>query len=275
MKLECCTWHRMHSQGNRFIIALTTESTWNTMQVLEGFRRLQAVYPADQWILLYTVPNKSSWAIKFWNADESVALACGNGTRCAAHLLYRLGLAEDSVVFQGPVSELHAEVQCDTQDHAQVTVFQGVEKLCVLEEIQQTFPEHAWHFLHHHSAHMQAVNVGNLHLIVCGLDSPTHIIDTYHARFGQKFLREPSTTRTFSGNISYVCADLARQEGEIATWEYGVGPTGACGSAACAALATFKHVYGCQALALRFPGGVIRTHYDQGCWHCADSYYLQ
>lgn len=278
MRAAQITWHTLHSQGNRFIVALASKifsDALNIDAVLEQFRKLNTIYPCDQWIYVYPLSIEPFWAIQFWNSDGSRALACGNGTRCAAHLLHQLKLGDASLSIKGPVGLLHAVVSPKTSTHAEVTVFQGAGKLLLTQKIQHTFCPHAWQFLCDHTAYMQAVDMGNLHLVLLGPDDPIHIIQTYHKLFGERYISHPPKAHIFSGNISYVRVNPATQEADVATWENGVGPTQACGSAACAALVTMRSQNGRFALTLHFPGGIIETYDDEGCWHSANSYYVQ
>jgi diaminopimelate epimerase len=268
------TWHYLHSQGNRFIVAIAATPPLDVTYLLKQFRHLHTAYPSDQWICLHPLAEDPFWEIQFWNCDGSRALACGNGTRCAAHLLYQFGLADAVLEMQGPVSILQAQVSSRTVEHAEVLVFQGEGRMRSLQSIQQTFSASAWRFLCEHASSVQAVEIGNLHLVLYGPEDPVHKIQTYHTLFGTDFLLQAPKVRTFSGNISYVRLNPPTQEADIMTWENGVGTTQACGSAACAALSALRSYDGRSALTLRFPGGIIQTYYDAGCWHSADSYYL-
>lgn len=274
MRSAHMTWHYLHSQGNRFIVAIASKFSLDMALLLKQFRHLHTAYPADQWICLNPLSEDPFWEIHFWNCDGSRALACGNGTRCAAHLLYQFGLTDAILEMKGPVGALHAHISSKTVEHAEVTVFQGVGKLRGLQDVQKTVSSPAWRFLCEHTSNVQAVEIGNLHLVLYGPEDPVHKIQTYHTLFGKEYLLQAPKAHTFSGNISYVRIDPPTQEADIVTWENGVGPTQACGSAACAVLSALRSQDGRFAVTLRFPGGIIQTYYDSGCWHSADSYYI-
>ncbi|GAB6176649.1 diaminopimelate epimerase [Desulfobaculum senezii] len=106
---------KMHGSGNDFVLidnrALrlpqAAMSEWAAHVCPRGFG-----IGADGLIFLQDAPERQDvdYVWHFYNGDGSRAEMCGNGSRCAARLAARLGLAGSSHVFGTDAGPIHAEV---------------------------------------------------------------------------------------------------------------------------------------------------------------------
>ena len=273
----------MRAQGNSFLLHVTVlktieEELQNTGQVLNTFTEKSVQYPVDQFIWLIYDQKSAVWYLRFWNRDGSSAKACGNGTRCAAHILYRLGYVGSEVLFQGPIGPLRALIEEQTPNTSEtfqtVTVCQGEGRFVSLQAIKKLFTQAEWEYFKEtkkKEGYLRGVDIGNLHMVVLGARDPVSSIQAYEEH-------RSSQRKYFYGyhgiNISYVGYSTSKKA-TIATWEKGVGPTLSCGSAACAALMVLAERYSIDKVTLQFPGGPITVTYciKEGYCHTAPSYY--
>ncbi|ETZ04869.1 diaminopimelate epimerase [Holospora undulata HU1] len=278
--------HLMRSQGNSFLLRITFSENVEkafclTQSVLELFFSLCSVCPVDQFIELICDNETTRWHIRFWNCNGTVAKACGNGTRCAAHLLYRLGYCGAKMTFHGPVGLLNTSIEmgmpfCDEGDKKvqnlfqDVSVHQGKGRGISLKFAEKNFSKKEWEYFKQNDSYIGGVDVGNFHLIIIGKEDPFLYVRFYH----EQFKKNLSTYRENFFNISYVRYKTSGNA-DISTWERGVGPTLACGSAACAALVALRKIYPISQVRLYFPGGPISVFYceKKGYEHKASSVY--
>jgi len=262
----------MESQGNSFLIYVTKDSAFSEIKILSIFDKLNKIYSVDQFIHVFPSLAQNLWRIRFWNCDGSEALACGNGTRCAAHLLYRLAEAPTDNTFEGPVGTLRTCIKSYTEHTARVAVLQGNGRALPIDQVQSMFSLEEWCYLTSNSKEIYGVDMGNKHIILHTDSPPLYFVHTYHSLFGVSRLakvKSQNISEEYAINISYV-EYLDPTTARIATWEHGVGPTLACGSAASAAfIGRGKQLFNIKLL---FPGGQIDVRYDRGVWHTASSH---
>lgn len=218
---------KMHGAGNDFVMLdLRDGSAPPTAAQAAAIADRRRGIGCDQLILIEDSPTGlADFGLAFLNADGSPSAACGNGTRCAAHLLMaETGADHLSLETEGGI------LDCDALPDGRVTVDMGHPRLgwqdIPLSEDRDT--------LHLGIAEGPVsdpvgVSMGNPHAVffVDDLDAvpiekvgprlERHKLFPERANIGFAEVRGPKTIR-------------------LRVWERGSGLTLACGSGACAAL---------------------------------------
>lgn len=124
------TFHKMQGSGNDFILFDNTElklpvekmSIWAKTLCKRAF-----AVGADGMIFLDRANEPDlDFVWNFFNSDGSRAEMCGNGSRCASSLAYRLGLAGKSHVFGTDAGPVKAQVLDEDMVKVQLTPPQAV-----------------------------------------------------------------------------------------------------------------------------------------------------
>ncbi len=184
----------------------------------------------DQLLLIEPRKSAGDAVVRIWNPDGSVALACGNGSRCVAELL--LGETGKSIVTLSTASGL---IHCTRADDGCVTVDMGEPRLdwqdIPLSERMDTRildiklgPIDAPVLFG-----PSAVNMGNPHCIFFVENAEAHDLK----KFGPMIEHHPLFPERANISLAQV---MGRGEIRLRVWERGAGLTQACGTAACAAV---------------------------------------
>lgn len=207
---------------------------------------------ADGVIVLRATTNQT-WRMSIWNADGSRAEMCGNGARCAAQYLWRLGLVEEPALTLDTEAGPH---RCERVGESAVRVFMAVPSF-VPGDLPMT-AEHplidtTW-VVGGASLRATAVSLGNPHLVV--FDAPT---GEKRDALAQQLARDPR----FPEGVNVGFAEIDDGVGglRLEVFERGAGWTKACGTGACAAAATAvrtERLPADQAVAVALPGGMLR-----------------
>lgn len=186
----------------------------------------------DQMMVLHAPKTKDTEAfVRIYNADGSEAGACGNGMRCVGWLLSEaLGRRELNV------ESIAGVLAIDVRDSSSITVDMGAPRfdwrdIPLAEEFRDTRaielqigPIDA-PVLHSPSV----VNVGNPHAVFWVDDVMAFDL----GQIGPMLENHPIFPERANISLAHVAS---RDAITLRTWERGAGLTGACGSAACAAL---------------------------------------
>ena len=197
---------------------------------------------------------------RIWNADGSVAQQCGNGARCIAAWLVRDGAAPASgnFVIDSPAGT--HEVARDAQGGFAIDM--GVPQFA-----PQAVPLHGWHDAQDEYAldvdgiaiRFGAVSMGNPHAVVEAADVATAPI----AGLGSALQANAAFPQSVNVGFAEV---VSRGHVRLRVYERGAGETLACGSGACAAVASLVRrgrVDADREIAVDLPGGRLRIRYDQ------------
>lgn len=211
----------MHGLGNDFVILDGRE---NGLKLSLEQRRLIANRKrgvgCDQLIVLERSEN---WVemnfMRIYNPDGSEAEACGNATRCVAHLLMREDQV-DHIVLETVAGSLN----CWREGEQLVRVEMGHPKLN-WKEIPLSKECDTLHLPLEHDP--VAVSMGNPHCIF--FVGKVGNVDV--EKLGSKFETDPLFPN--KTNVEFVEV-LAPDHLRMQVWERGVGITEACGSGACA-----------------------------------------
>jgi diaminopimelate epimerase len=212
---------KMHGLGNDFVIIDGRE---NGLSLNEDQRRhisdRKRGVGCDQLIVL---ERSKSWAemnfMRIYNPDGSEAEACGNATRCVAHLLMREDQV-DNIVIETVVGSLN----CWREGEQLVRVEMGKPKLN-WNEIPLSKKCDPLHLPL--EADPVAVNMGNPHCVFFIDDVAAIDLE----KIGPRFETDPLFPK--KTNVEFVQI-LAPDHVRMRVWERAAGITQACGSGACA-----------------------------------------
>ena len=240
---------KMHAQGNDFVFL----DGFNSELALIDFAQLaiDVCKPhfgvgADGLVLITPTPGYDGRMV-IYNSDGSIAEMCGSALRCVTHFLHhktgkeKLLIKTDSgpkrgiITGNGEIVEVNIGSAVIVKDNISVEGQTG-----------------------------SLVDVGNLHYVVYTND----LSDNPHLKYGWAIEHNPYFPKTV--NVQY--AQMVNDSKIILKiWENACGPTLACGTGACATVATGrKHLGLADVVTVQMPGGDVVIKYDV----IDDSYWL-
>jgi diaminopimelate epimerase len=180
------------------------------------------------------------------NADGSIAEMCGNGLRCAAlHLALGRGLERGALLVETDAGAMRCELE-RTGESAVVVADMGVVR--VLGDVDVDVSGER--------VSLTRVDAGNPHAVA------------FRAVTREQLERLGPTLAVASVFERGTNVEFARVDGEVLdvlVWERGAGPTLACGTGACAAVAAAraKGVLTSRGpVRVRLPGGELEVRFD-------------
>ncbi len=117
--MSTISFHKMHGSGNDFILMDNREIglTPDVMPLwAKALCRRAFSVGADGFIVLEPGNGDIQVRWHFFNADGSRAEMCGNGSRCAAALAHRLGLAPANLILGTDAGPIQAQVFPETNE---------------------------------------------------------------------------------------------------------------------------------------------------------------
>ncbi|OLL52872.1 diaminopimelate epimerase [Bartonella henselae] len=247
---------KMDGLGNQIIVADMRESTHAlTPQAILSLAADSQTY-FDQIMAIHPPTKKEAdFRIEIWNADGSMANACGNGTRCVIAWLTDHNYGE---IFrlETPAGIVEGKRQIDNL----ISVDMGcpnfnAKEMPVSREIIDT-----------NHVELTAgplrdaclVFIGNLHAIFF-VENDIQYIPL--EKYGSKLEHDPLFPQRC--NISIACV-TSQESLNLRTWERGAGLTQACGSAACAsAVAAYRRGLTKRNIDVNLPGGTLNIFYRE------------
>jgi len=241
---------RMSGAGNIFTIVdyRKNKDEFSKKQIKEISNTQKT--KCDQFIVIR--PSiKADCAIDIFNKDGSRVGACGNASRCVAHLII-----EESGNYKISIETDHDILECKKKDD-KIEVNMGIPRfnwrqIPLKREVKSNkfrikYPKiENWEF--------GVVNIGNPHLITF-ID---HIIeDELFFEVGPFLEKHPLFPEKINVEFAHI---IAPNHIKVRVWERGVGETMACGSGACAvaAMAMKKSLIDCEKkIIISFSGGDI------------------
>jgi diaminopimelate epimerase len=240
---------KMHGLGNDFVVVDARAHAHElTDQAIRRIADRHIGVGCDQFIRLE--PSDSADAfMRIWNPDASEAEACGNGTRCVAHLLMNEnGRASAEIETVAGILKCHqngSEISVDMGparlDWRDIPLAREADTLNL--DLGAPAPGPA-----------TAVNIGNPHMVFFVDDAEAVELATvgpvleHHAMFPER------------ANVSFAQI-LGDDRVRLRVWERSAGATRACGSAACAT--------GVAACRRGLAGRDTEIHLDGGVLHIA------
>ena len=262
MRGSTTAFSKMHGAGNDFVVLdLRDGRTPPDAATCARIADRHMGVGCDQ-ILTVEAPRSigAVASYRIWNSDGSVAQQCGNGARCIAAWLVRDGAAPamDGFVIDSPAGT--HEVARDAQGGFVIDM--GVPDFS-----PATIPLHGWQAPQDEYARdvdgiavrFGAVSMGNPHAVVEAADVATAPV----AELGPAL--QANAAFPESVNVGFVEV-VARDRIRLRVFERGAGETLACGSGACAAVASLVRrgrVDADREVAVELPGGTLRIRYDQ------------
>lgn len=210
---------KMHGLGNDFVIIdlITQGARFQKIQLQRIADRKFGI-GCDQ-VIVITPPTRrdADFFYRIYNADGHEVEQCGNGVRCAAKFFIDNGLSTKTKLI---ADCLGGSTALKIIDNELVEVNLGTNYTEVISHPLNT-PELP------HEIH--AVATGNPH----GVCLVENLQNTPVAEWGKQLTKMPMFPN--EANISFMQV-LTSDHIELRVYERGVGPTLACGSAACAAV---------------------------------------
>ena len=210
---------KMHGLGNDFVII---DSRWRSAVVTPELARAlgdrHRGVGFDQ-LAEIRAGHDADIELDFWNADGSVAEACGNATRCVAQYL----MAESGAAAM-TIRTLRGVLDAKVQNGGLVSVNMGLpqldwDKIPLADDID---PQHL-----PLAGDPIAVGMGNPHCVFFVDDAEAADVARRGAAVEQDRLFPEAT------NVEFAQV-RARDDIRMRVWERGTGITLACGSGACA-----------------------------------------
>jgi diaminopimelate epimerase len=250
---------KMHGLGNDVIVLDApsrdglpfTAAQWQQL----GNRRTGVGF--DQAMVLE--PPRSAGAdcyYRIFNADGSEVEQCGNGVRCLAELLRRRGVAKDGVIrlesLAGPI-----EARLGAPGTAAVDMGEPLftPQAVAFDAAGQSGPKYAID-LPGQRVELAIASMGNPHAVLDVPDVATAPV----AVLGAALESHPRFTRRVNVGFRQI---LARDHIRLRVFERGVGETLACGTGACAAVATgIRASLLDRVVTVDLPGGRLLARWD-------------
>jgi len=224
------TFRKMHGIGNDFVVVdlRDGETAAPSPAMIRALSDRHLGIGFDQFVAISPGSDGADAALDFWNADASVAGACGNGTRCAADLLLAgsgLGTIRARTV--------SGTLLCERRDDGQIRVDMGPPALhwadipLASEMDTRDFPAPGG--ARQLVARASAVSMGNPHCVLFVADA----LAVDHATIGTAIQSDSLFPQGVNVSFAQV---VSPTDIRLRVWERGAGGTLACGSAACATL---------------------------------------
>lgn len=250
---------KMHGIGNDFVVVDARDRPLGLDAA--QIRRLADRHRGVGFDQLLTIERSSdpdcAWAYGIWNTDGSLAGQCGNGVRCVAAWLSREGaLPTTSTRLLSPSGPVAVELLADRQVrvdmgeprfHANDVPLLGERRGVLYATVINGNP-----------VQFDALSMGNPHAVIEVPDVDLADVATigpaleHSARFPQRC------------NVGFVQV-IDRSHLRLRVWERGVGETLACGTGACAAMASlFRRDRVDSRVDVDLPGGRLRIEWPAG-----------
>jgi diaminopimelate epimerase len=208
----------MHGLGNDFVVidAVKQNIELSEKIIREIADRKQGV-GCDQ-VLVVGSSDKADFSYTIYNADGSQALHCGNGARCVARFIHEQGLSsKNELSLAMPTQTITANIE----DYEHITIAMGVPQFQDSFELPQAIK-------------VYPVSLGNPHAIL--IQEPGQSLSL------EELGKILNHDKHFPDGVNVtIIKNITDKSIDIAVFERGVGPTQACGSAACASAALSLH----------------------------------
>ncbi|MGO8997416.1 MAG: diaminopimelate epimerase [Polyangiaceae bacterium] len=234
--------------GNDFVVVdAANEGEVSSERARDLCDRRRGVGADGVLVMLPASVDGADGRMRVINADGSIAEMCGNGLRCAAlHLALRRGLDRGELSIQSDAGVRRCGFE-RRGDEAVVLADMGVVR--VLEDVLVD--------VEGERVSLTRVDAGNPHAVAFRGATREEL-----ERLGPRLSAAPVFER--GTNVEF--ARLENGVLDVLVWERGAGPTLACGTGACAAVAAASAkgiVREDGAVRVRLPGGDLEVRYDR------------
>ncbi|WP_288904875.1 diaminopimelate epimerase [uncultured Sneathiella sp.] len=217
---------KMHGLGNDFVIIDGREQLPKlSVAALRAIADRHRGVGYDQLIVMEPATNGADVFMRIYNSDGSEAEACGNATRCVAHLLM-----EESDSRSVTIETCAGLLGGTTEDRQHIVIDMGPPKMG-WQDIPLSREEDTMHInlTVGPLSNPIGVNMGNPHAVFFVEDADTVDLEKWGP------IAETDPLFPEKANIS-VASKMKNGDIRLRVWERGVGITLACGSAACATM---------------------------------------
>ncbi len=238
-------FHRYSGADNRFLLieADLEGRNWpmiaRTVCGLESFDGRRA-----DGLLLVAREAEDTFRMVIYNADGTRPEACGNGQRCVGWHLARVGHAA-ALELQTDVGPRRVELLSRVGDLAELAAEMGAASISSLTSAMPCIDG---------LISARRVLVGNPHCVLQVEDERDHDL----LNLGGQMQVHPD----FPEGVNVGFLAKRANSWHLRVWERGVGETAACGTGACAAVATIGSPG--EELAVRMRGGLLRVGLRSG-----------
>lgn len=225
---------KMHGLGNDFIV-LDAPARDGLKLSAGDWRRLSDRHRGigfDQALVLEPPRSADTLAYyRIFNANGGEVEQCGNGVRCLAELLRQRGLAHNGrLLLESPAGFIHAELGAPGDVAVDMGEPDFSPSAVAFDAAGEAGPR--YHLdVQGQRAEFAIASMGNPHAV---LEVPD-VITAPVASLGAALESHPRFTRRVNVGFRQI---LARHHIRLRVFERGVGETQACGTGACAAVAT-------------------------------------
>ncbi len=239
---------KMHGLGNDFVVfdARAAPLALTPAQVVAISDRHLGI-GCDQLIVVEASPRADAF-MAIWNADGSVAEACGNAARCVATLL------GDHATIDSAGGLLDARATASAASIVYPAPRFGWDDVPLAYPLDTADVPVAWDGL----GHGVALSVGNPHIVFFVATAAAVPLDTLGPRIEHDAL--------FPERVNVGVAEVAGPDRlRLRVWERGAGLTRACGTGAmAAAVAALKRRLVSSPVVVSLPGGDLTVAWDGG-----------
>ena len=244
---------KMHGAGNDFVIIDNRDGDYKTGAIwAKKLADRRFGIGCDQLVVL-EASQKADLFMRIYNPDGSESAACGNATRCVAHML----MAEKDVQLVS-VESKRGVLECVRQsESAGITVNMGKPKWG-WRDIPLSEPRNTEHLGIEAGGLMDpvALSMGNPHMVFFVKDVEFVTLRDAGAKL-EKHSLFPERANVSAAQV------VGRDHVKAKVWERGVGETLACGSAACAiVVAGVRRGLTERKATVALPGGDLLVEWD-------------
>ncbi|MEN9230846.1 MAG: diaminopimelate epimerase [Thermostichus sp. DG02_5_bins_236] len=263
------SFHKYQGLGNDFILVD------NRQQPQPCLTPEQAVVLCDRRFgvgadgVIFLLPGQAGadFSMRLFNSDGSEPEMCGNGIRCLAQFLHRLGVPGRQGAYQ--IHTLAGRIVPQLQADGRVTVDMGIPRL-LAGQIPTTLAEPEQKVIQKPLSvagrewQVTGVSMGNPHCVTF-LREGESLEDLELPVVGPQFEHHPAfperTNTEFVQVLSPTCLRMR-------VWERGAGATLACGTGACAVLvAAVLEGRAEPEATVELPGGDLEIHWNPSTQH--------
>ena len=243
----------MHGAGNDFVMLdLRGHASAPDATTLRSIADRHRGVGCDQVIGIADPTTTGSIAAYFiWNADGSLAEQCGNGARCVAAWLRKMGATQsDAFVLDSPAGAVEVAIHA-VDDIAVALGIPDFAPVRIPLAIPAEQPAYELD-VHDMPVRFGAVSMGNPHALVEVVDIATAPV--------RKLGAAMQAMKEFPEGVNVGFAQvIASDRVALRVFERGVGETLACGSGACAAVAILvRQGRVVRDVSVELPGGTLR-----------------
>ncbi|MBZ9558872.1 MULTISPECIES: diaminopimelate epimerase [unclassified Modicisalibacter] len=248
---------KMHGLGNDFMVVdlVTQRARFDTQQIRQLADRHLGV-GFDQ-LLLVEPPRdpEMDFRYRIYNADGSEVENCGNGARCFARFVRDQQLTHKREIH---VETLGGPLTLVVDDDERVRVDMGAPRFAPASLPFEADEDRTLHVLVVEDERLEigAVSMGNPHAVLQVVDVASAPV----ARLGPLIERHPRFPRQVNAGFMQV---VSRHEIRLRVFERGAGETLACGTGACAAVASgIRQGLLDSPVDVHLPGGRLTIEWD-------------